>query len=153
MCWFLVWITWLFVRHQYLKLDHFWLPIFPISTSPGQNWQATIQQANLWVKNIFLAVGKMYLNMKCLTNLVVAKQVSKDALLKLFHVEQTILVIITGPFLMPHAWLKINQNLWDFATICRSYSDWGWQSDRQLPERWQSKKGLTFMQFFCVLEF
>ena len=48
--------------------------------------------------NICLPTCKMCLpNMKCLTNLVVAKRASKDRLLKLSHVRQTMLVSFARP--------------------------------------------------------
>ena len=62
-----VWRNWpaLFVRHQYLELGHFCLPVSPVAKSIWQNWQASTghptfacRQAKFWSesKTFLLAV-------------------------------------------------------------------------------------------------
>ena len=108
------WRNWpaLFVQHQYFELSHFCLPVSPVAKSALRNWQVSTDKQHLLAdklptsKNIFdlnqkhfcLPTCKMCLpSMKCLKKLLVAKRTSKDMLLKLSHVRQTMLVSFARP--------------------------------------------------------
>ena len=97
----------LFVQHQYLEFDHFCVPVSPVAKSTWRNWQASKHTtSNIWLlrsknfsdlnpKHFCLPSYKMCLpNTTCLKTVVVAKQASKNTLLKLFHVRQAMFASI-----------------------------------------------------------
>ena len=105
------WRNWpaLFAQHQYLELGHFLFASFAssqICMAKLASKQRTGSVCLSTSKNVFdlnqkhfcSPTCKMCLpNMKCLTNLVVAKRTSKDRLLKLSHVRQRMLVSFARP--------------------------------------------------------
>ena len=82
----------LFVQHHYLELGHFVCQFCQQPNLHGETGKHAQKNQDSLAdnqKHLLADMQNMLDNMECLKNLVVAKRESKDRLLKLSHVRQT----------------------------------------------------------------